>query len=611
MPAFAGGFELNRVNKPNYHENSWKKKQNLLEPSPLFIPLSFNFDSSDSAFIHRGGEYTDNAGANMSTHENRLCRLIVREHFGPIVEKVANVLLRKGRMPVGLIASITNIKPRQVRECLLVMIQHNIAVYAEAQEKNRIVTYYEVNRTELLHRSMIPKVLRYSREWFEKDGGLVAQAILTHGKLTIEDCLKEILTDTTTARTQVQRTQSIKKAFTKMVKEKCLIAVRPSDSLTAADKAMAEEKRETDKMTLPPTAAELANIRRTLGAQKVQDQTNAIIGLKRTLETGDNEFEGDKRRRLMVDDDLKIVEDVETDVYFKINYDRFIIRWRNMQIAELYEVRLNATAKNIMNTILTLAEERMINVKEDFSNPVNIMLLLNNLPTDINLVETLEFDLAELGASGVKPKMGECLEKYVQILEDDLMQILKKDAGRSGQYIISLKMAARILKRNLIQNVVASRFGSPYVRIMNMLLEKGKLEEKQISRYSMMPVKDVREKLTTLCTFGVLNLQEVPKTNDRTPSRTFYLWEVLLDRAASALVDRLYHTMANLRQRRFVERSKRAVLLEKCERTDVREDDSLLNPAEKKELETLNSVLEMLEIQELRIAEMVVTLKEF
>ena len=108
-------------------------------------------------------------------------------------------------MPVGSIASITNIKPRQVRECLFVMIQHNVAVYAEAQERNRIVTYYEINRLELLHRPMIPKVLRYSREWFEKDGGLIAQAILTHGKLTVEDCLKEILTDTTTARTQAQR----------------------------------------------------------------------------------------------------------------------------------------------------------------------------------------------------------------------------------------------------------------------------------------------------------------------------------------------------------------------------------------------------------------------
>lgn len=65
-----------------------------------------------------------------------------------------------------------------------------------------------------------------------------------------------------------------------MVKQKCLIAVRPTDSLNEADKAMADEKRETDKMALPPTAAELAKIQKTLGAQKLQQAQNGdIVGL--------------------------------------------------------------------------------------------------------------------------------------------------------------------------------------------------------------------------------------------------------------------------------------------------------------------------------------------
>ncbi|KAF9385512.1 RNA polymerase III subunit C82 [Podila verticillata] len=549
----------------------------------------------------------------MSTHENKLCRLIVREHFGPIVEKVANVLIRKGRMPVGMIARITTLKPKRVRECLFVMIQHNIAVYAETQEKTRIVTYYEVNRTELLNRVLIPKVLHSSQEWFESDGAAIAQTMLVHGKLTITECTNDIVARATyDKRGAAQRTASLKKAFTRMVKEKCLIAVRPSDSLTATDRDMAEEKRETDKMTLPPTAAEMTAIRKNLGSQRSQELSKTtIVGLKRTLDSVDSDgYDGDKRRKLDFSE-LTIHEEVEADVFFKINFERFVIRWRNMQIADLYEARLNPTAKAIMNTILTLAEERMINCKEDSSSPVNIMLLLNTLPKDINLIDTLEFEQQELGINNSKPKAGECLEKYIDILEADLMHILKKDGGRSGQYVINLKAASKIMKKNLIQGVVSSRFGSAYVRIMNMLLDKGKLEEKMISKFSMMPVKDVREKLTTLCTFGVLNLQEVPKSQDRAPSRTFYLWEVILSRAADALVDRLYHSMGNLRQRRFVEKAKRAVLLAKCERTDVKANDSLLTDAEKKEINTLSGILEMLEVQELRIAQMVMTLRDF
>lgn len=284
----------------------------------------------------------------------------------------------------------------------------------------------------------------------------------------------------------------------------------------------------------------------------------------------------------------------------------------NLQkIAELYEARLNPTAKQIVYAIMKLAEGRMMHCKEEHSTPVNTNMLLNSLPDDVNLVKTLDFTSHELGINNAKPEVGICLEKYIQILEEDLMKILRRDQGRPGQYILQLRHAAKIMKKQLIQEVVAARFGSPYVRIMNMLLEKGKLEEKMISKYSMMPVKDVREKLTTLCTFGVLNLQEVPKTQERAPSRTFYLWEVVEDRAAAALVDRLYHTMGNLRQRRFVERAKRSVLLAKTERTDVQENAALLNETETSELEALNAVLEMLEVQELRIAEMVIVLRDF
>lgn len=96
-------------------------------------------------------------------------------------------------MPVGMIARITTLKPKRVRECLFVMIQHNIAVYAETQEKTRIVTYYEVNRTELLNRVLIPKVLHSSQEWFESDGAAIAQTMLVHGKLTITECTNDIV----------------------------------------------------------------------------------------------------------------------------------------------------------------------------------------------------------------------------------------------------------------------------------------------------------------------------------------------------------------------------------------------------------------------------------
>ncbi|KAF9159531.1 RNA polymerase III subunit C82 [Actinomortierella ambigua] len=533
-----------------------------------------------------------------------------------IVQKVANALLRKGRLPVGLISAATKLTQAQVRESLVVMIQHNIAVYAETQERARIVTYYDVNRLAILHRAQIPKMLFYTQEWFEKDGALVAQSVMAHGKMTMKDCIKDILATRSTGATKNdKRSQALTAAFTRMVKERCLVAVRPSDSVSQVDRDMEEEKRETSKSVMPLTATELAKIRKTMAQSKEAERDSAnIVGLKRKLnavsELDDwDDFEnGDKRRKT---GSVAISEEVEDDVYFRVNFERFIIRWRNIKISELIEGRLNATAKAIMLTLLTLAESKMLVCSEEFSKAVSSVQILNGLAQDVNLADTLAFNESELGVHDAKPSLSECLDKYMDVLEEDLLKITKKDQGRSGQYVVNLKQAAKVMKHRVIEGMVSTRFGGHYVRIMNMLLEKGKSEEKQISKWAMMPVKDVREKLTTLYTFGVLNMQEVPKSADRAPSRTFYLWEVLPDRACEALVEKLIHTMANLRQRRFVERSKRHVLLEKCERTDVQANDGLLNMGDKRELEALNNMLEMLEVQELRIADMVMTLRDF
>jgi DNA-directed RNA polymerase III subunit RPC3 len=43
----------------------------------------------------------------------------------------------------------------------------------------------------------------------------------------------------------------------------------------------------------------------------------------------------------------------------------------------------------------------------------------------------------------------------------------------------------------------------------------------------MMGPKDVRPLLSAMATDYIVSLQEVPKTADRNPARTFYLWWVL------------------------------------------------------------------------------------
>lgn len=70
------------------------------------------------------------------------------------------------------------------------------------------------------------------------------------------------------------------------------------------------------------------------------------------------------------------------------------------------------------------------------------------------------------------------------------------------------------------------RFGDDGCRIFRLLLLKRQLEQKQVADNAMLPVKETRELLYRMFRAEYLELQEVAKTADHAPSRTFFLWRV-------------------------------------------------------------------------------------
>lgn len=53
-----------------------------------------------------------------------------------------------------------------------------------------------------------------------------------------------------------------------------------------------------------------------------------------------------------------------------------------------------------------------------------------------------------------------------------------------------------------------------------------RLEETQVAEFATAPRKTVRELLYILLKSHLVSLQEVPRTADRLPTRTFFLWGV-------------------------------------------------------------------------------------
>ena len=215
----------------------------------------------------------------------------------------------------------------------------------------------------------------------------------------------------------------------------------------------------------------------------------------------------------------------------------------------------------------------------------------------------------------------------------------------SSKVQIEFDIVCRRLRRGVLESVTRERHGVAGVRILRLLLKTGKLDEKQvrllnnrasvlicvwneqISKVVMMAPKEVRPLLAALAADSLISTQEVPKSTDRNPTRTFYLWYVQvlpsvlyltrpryvdLHKAYSVVLGNLYKTMYNIGMRRQAEQEAADVkaVLEKRGRSDVSQDESLLSRLERDILEEWEAKRDRLTVLEMRTDETVFILKD-
>lgn len=121
-----------------------------------------------------------------------------------------------------------------------------------------------------------------------------------------------------------------------------------------------------------------------------------------------------------------------------------------------------------------------------------------------------------------------------------------------------------------IMQMVKQRFGPMPLRIIRILMSRGKVDEKSLQEIGLLNAKDLRKCLAQLHAHGFIDLQEVPREPQRQPARTIYLWFYDADRVKMRMIEKLYKSMCRLLQRLKVERQKVSSTLQKAERSDVK-----------------------------------------
>ncbi|KAI0428187.1 RNA polymerase III subunit RPC82 [Xylaria sp. FL1042] len=120
-----------------------------------------------------------------------------------------------------------------------------------------------------------------------------------------------------------------------------------------------------------------------------------------------------------------------------------------------------------------------------------------------------------------------------------------------------------------LDTMIEDSFGRQGLRLTRILREKGKLDDKTLPAMALMRKPDVHVKMAEMEMAGFLEVQEVPRDNNRAANRTMFFWFFDEPRTLRRVLDNAYKSMVRCLERLEVERHKKKGALSIAGRTDV------------------------------------------
>ncbi|CAO3612717.1 unnamed protein product [Mucor hiemalis] len=388
----------------------------------------------------------------------------------------------------------------------------------------------------------------------------------------------------------------------------------PEHSRSTVDRFLAATEKESEKYTIM-TAKDIQTAKNTARSQ-IDSEYNSDVtaGMKRKV-LDPLEYQ---RKRAAIDeygtgeDEEEEQAEVDEKVFFAINYDKFNMVFRNDSIVDFATERINRTAGEIVKAFLEYGKDKMKMLKENDS-PSATPIHIANMIAKTDVVTRGDISLPKDPLDAKKsPSLQDTVRGYITLLKVDQAGFVKsKDERGANQYAVNFEKLRGSMKRRVMEGLVREKYGVATCRIMRILIERGKLDESQVQKLAMLPPKDTREKLALLKTKGFVEIQEIPRSADRAPGRCFHLWYVPLEKCYEELLVDSYRVICSLQQRKERELQIRKRLIDKINRKDVLENPDLLGEGEKKEIASMDKILERLEVAKSRMDSVVMILRDF
>ncbi|CAN6487074.1 unnamed protein product [Victoria cruziana] len=465
---------------------------------------------------------------------------IITTSFGNVVGKVCNCLLEKGALTMQDLARFTKLKLSQLKNTLLVLIQHNcVQAFTRSTDDDnlatpRVFTEYIALFENILHRLRFSKFLALVREKFNSQCENIMRVLLEHGRLTFDQLMtrgvwmsNEEVLDGADAKDMV-RSNIVKLAQAHFL-ERC---PNPKPSLVSSPDTNPKKKfaRGVKAMEEIVTDEQLAVAAATcLDSHRFYFPTQ-VVGASEVMEDEEPNAKevGQKRKHVAFEMDGDTLASVcEKEVLWRANFDEFIRCLRNKACVRNIRRRLDVGAGTILEAVLEATRLSEENLKIEWTAPLSIDAILQVVREHSDgLAMTREHVRAAL----------------------DQIGFVSCSGGIEETYCINLRNIIEAARNDEVESIVLKRYGRDSYKIFRLLSMKGcSCDAKEVADCALIETKKAVEYLHKLSKDHYLHMESMKHPQGQ--SQWLCFWKVNRNILWEHVLDDVYHAAVNLSQR--------------------------------------------------------------
>lgn len=504
-----------------------------------------------------------------------LCTAVTGDLYGPLAASVVKKLSLLGRMTALELARELKLHLSVVLRVLVSLVQTRQILFWSNRENNR--TFYSVNLPQIYNNLRAGWIITSLKNNFASYATDSAKAILE--TLAVESHLKA---HRLCEKTQASNEDLVILAQAKIISQVCDFDFWPTPDLQA-------DLQQQELKKLNANASGL-----TLSESNKKTQVNTASESEYQKIVKQHCIPGGK---------------VHDQTVLGINYETFLAAGRRQALVAFASKRVGATTAAVYEIVLLLSERRLTGLHQA------------RIPSSENNVTTMEIsqhaagmDLVSAFVDGkslekqVKDEEGEPLKKqrlgngsargifalsteelvakHLLLLEESPFRFIRRVGERGkGEWFVPFDRAVEDMRRVNFDGIVTERFGHTTARLLRAIRDNHKIDEKTLSQITLLQQTEIRHEVTKLQLLGFVDLQEVPRGNDRAAGRNFYFWYHNSRKAYAKLVDEFYKCILDVNSQLRDLKNNHSILLAKLKRKDVQDDmDKYLTSTEKAEL---------------------------